>query len=138
MTRTRWACAGITIAALASVGGIAPGGAGTAAQAPPPAPAIVKVKVGDNFFKPKKVTVPIGTTIRWKNIGRVNHNIIPNKGKRFGINPMPPKKVYRYTFAKPGTYKYYCSLHGAPNVGQIGTIIVTAPPPPTTLAPPTT
>lgn len=136
MTKTRWTCVGIAVALLASAAGSAAGGADTSAQVPPPP--VVKVRVGDNFYKPKKLEVPAGTTISWKNVGRVNHNIVPNKGKKYGIIPMRPDKVYKYTFTAPGTYKYYCSLHGAPNVGQHGTIIVTAPPPLPTTAPPTT
>jgi plastocyanin len=93
--------------------------------APPPPKAVTKtVKTGDNFYKPKKLKVTVGTTVRWKNTGRSLHNVVPNKGKAFGTARLSPGKSYRYTFASPGKFKYYCSFHGAPNTGQHGTIIV--------------
>jgi plastocyanin len=90
-----------------------------------PAPVKKTVDTGDNFFKPKKVTVTVGSTITWENTGRNVHNVVPNKGKKFGTSSLRPGKTYKFTFKKPGTYKYYCSFHGAPNSGQHGTIVVT-------------
>jgi plastocyanin len=139
MTTRRVVSALLASAALTWVLGPTPGGADAPSQAPPPT--VVKVKVGDNFYKPKTVRVPAGTTIRWKNVGNVAHNVIPNKGKKFRSETMKPDDVFKFTFTTPGRYKYYCSFHGSPNVGHHGTIIVTAPPPttaPPTIAPPAT
>jgi plastocyanin len=133
MRTQRLLAALVAATALSWVALAVPGGAGVPSQKPP----VVKVEVGDNFYKPKKVTVPAGTTIRWENEGNVNHNIIPNKGKKFTLKLMKPGKVYRFTFEDPGTYKYYCSFHGSPGTGQHGTIFVTEPPPPTTVPPAT-
>jgi plastocyanin len=103
------------------------------AQTPPPTtpssvpalkPITKTVDTGDNFFKPKTLKITVGSTVKWKNTGRSLHNVVPNKGKAFGVPRLSPGKSYKYTFAKPGTFKYYCSFHGAPNTGQHGTVIV--------------
>ena len=69
-----WLVAVLLTTALVGVG--APLAAASApGQTPPPAPPkVVKIKVGDNFFKPKKLTITAGTTVRWKNAGRVLHD----------------------------------------------------------------
>jgi plastocyanin len=91
---------------------------------PAPKPITKTVATGDNFFKPKKLTITVGSTVKWKNTGRSLHNVVPNKGKAFGVARLSPGKSYKYTFTSPGKFKYYCSFHGAPNTGQHGTIIV--------------
>jgi plastocyanin len=97
----------------------------TPPSAPAPKPVTKTVDTGDNFFKPKTLKVTVGTTVRWKNTGRSLHNVVPNKGKAFGIARLSPGKSYKNTFDSPGKFKYYCSFHGAPNTGQHGTIVVT-------------
>ena len=131
-----WLVAVLLTTALVGVG--APLAAASApGQTPPPAPPkVVKIKVGDNFFKPKKLTITAGTTVRWKNAGRVLHDVVPNKGSLYGTDQLPAGSKYEFTFTKPGTYKYYCSYHGAPGVGQWGQIKVKAPPPTTAPTPP--
>ena len=123
------------VAVLVSAGALAVAAPGSAQTAPPP---VKKVEVGDNFYKPKTVRVPAGTTIQWTNEGRSVHNIVPNKGKLFGLSTMSPGKKYKFTFETPGKYAYYCSFHGSPGSGQHGTIIVRQPPPPPTTVPPAT
>jgi plastocyanin len=86
--------------------------------------ATVDVKVADNVFRPKKLTILPGTTVRWTNTGRNEHDVLPNKGKRFGIDELEPDAQYSFTFEKPGRYAYYCSFHGAPGVGQHATVRV--------------
>jgi len=83
----------------------------------------------DNFFKDEVVSVEAGTEVVWENKGRNDHNIIPVETGDFGveIEEFTPGDVYSYRFTEPGTYPYYCSLHGNEEVGMIGTIEVTAP-----------
>lgn len=88
---------------------------------------VVEVKIGDNFFKPKKLVIRPGTTVVWRNIGRNEHNVLPDKGKLFGIDEIDRDATYSFRFDKPGRYGYYCSFHGAPRSGQFGTIKVLKP-----------
>ena len=36
-----------------------------------------------------------------------------------------PGDEYTWVFDEPGTYAYYCSIHGTKDVGMVGTVIVT-------------
>ena len=89
----------------------------------------VDVLAVDNVFKAEVVTVEAGTEVVWKNKGRNDHNILPVEEGDFGveIEEFTPGDVYSYRFTEPGTYPYYCSLHGNEEVGMIGTIEVWAP-----------
>lgn len=116
MTRRVAACAVLsTMVAL-----LVPLGGDPAPGAPPDA----RVRIGDNFYRPKRITVPVGTTVVWRNTGRNEHNVLPDRGKRFGIDDIPRGETYAYRFDKPGKYGYYCSFHGAPRTGQFGTVRV--------------
>lgn len=120
-----------TLAALGLLAGgltAAASPAAGAAAAPAQAGKTVTITVGDNFFKPKKVTIEAGTTVRWVNKGRNLHDIKPNKGKKFGKAQLPSGKKYKHTFDDPGKYPYYCSFHGSPGGGQWGVITVKPPP----------
>ncbi len=85
---------------------------------------VIDVRIGDNFFRPKRIRVRAGTTVRWRNAGRNEHNVLPDRGDEFGIDDLPRGDVYAYRFDEPGKYGYYCSFHGAPRSGQYGTVIV--------------
>jgi len=119
----------IAISAALLLGAMAVASAQTPPPSTTPSSAASKattktVDTGDNFYKPKTLTITAGSTVKWKNTGRSLHNVRPNKGKAFGTDRLSPGSSYKHTFADPGTYKYYCSFHGAPNSGQAGKIIV--------------
>ena len=38
-------------------------------------PAVVKVSIGDNFYKPKGLTIKRGQSISWRNEGAVAHTV---------------------------------------------------------------
>jgi plastocyanin len=62
----------------------------------------------DFAFEPEDVTVEPGTTVAWTNNGMTTHTV---KGNGFFSEAIDPGADYRYTFDKPGTYKYICTLH---------------------------
>jgi plastocyanin len=65
----------------------------------------------DNFsFTPAALTVPVGTNVTWVNHDDVPH-LIMNTDKRFVSPPLDTDDRFSYTFASPGTYDYYCSIH---------------------------
>ena len=46
---------------------------------------------------------------------------------KFGVQPAdfaPQGGTYEFKFTKPGVYLYYCSLHGTPDQGMVGAVIV--------------
>ena len=87
-------------------------------------PEVVTVAMRDNVFVPKTLEVATGTVVRWENDGRNVHNVRPDRGHAFGSRNLTKGQSYSATFDEPGTYAYYCSLHGAPGKGMSGTVVV--------------
>ena len=75
----------------------------------------------DNFqFSPATLTVSRGTTVTWINNDDVPHLIV-SADRRFKQSPvLDTGQKYQTTLDKPGTYKYFCSLHPM----MQGTIVV--------------
>ncbi len=62
-------------------------------------------------FRPVVITVPVGTTVMWTNSDNFTHTVrIIDMGNRV-IGTMSPGQSLSFTFTKPGTYHYDCSLH---------------------------
>jgi plastocyanin len=121
-TRTCLAGALLGIGALAGCGSTDAG-----ADAPLVEGVTEEVGVLDNTFRPEQVTVSAGTEVVWDNGGRNDHNVLPVEGDEWGVeaDDFAPGDVYRHRFTEPGTYAYYCSLHGTTTAGMVGTIVVT-------------
>ena len=67
----------------------------------------------DNFsFTPATITVPAGTHVTWTNNDDIPHTVtdaaIPHA---FKSAPLDTGETANFTFTKPGTYAYFCSLH---------------------------
>ena len=74
----------------------------------------------DNFtFGPATLTVPVNSTVTWVNKDDLPHVIASNDGV-FKSKALETEDKYSYTFSKPGTYAYFCSIHPK----MVGTIIV--------------
>jgi len=84
----------------------------------------------DNSFNAEGISVPAGTTVRWVNNGRQDHDVIPagqtDASGEWGADPgdFAPGGTYEHTFAEPGTYNYYCTLHGTESAGMVGVVVV--------------
>jgi plastocyanin len=70
----------------------------------------VNVALSDNSFKPKKITVSVGTTVQWTNLGRHQHTVTSSTGL-WDSGEMAPGERYSHTFTEAGTYPYYCTIH---------------------------
>ncbi|WP_244816187.1 cupredoxin family copper-binding protein [Caballeronia sp. Lep1P3] len=74
----------------------------------------------DNFaFSQATLTVPAGTRVTWINRDDMLHTVV-DEAKSFKSDPLDSGDSFSYVFDKPGTYKYFCSLH--PHM--TGTIVV--------------
>ncbi len=74
----------------------------------------------DNFsFAPQTLTVPAGTTVTWTNQDDTAHTVTSDEHV-FGSAGLDTGDKFTYTFAKPGVFKYHCSLHPQ----MTGTVIV--------------
>jgi plastocyanin len=64
-----------------------------------------------NFdFSPMMLTVKAGTTVTWKNLDGEPHTVVSPDGV-FRSHALDQGDVFTFTFDKPGTYKYICSIH---------------------------
>jgi plastocyanin len=65
----------------------------------------------DNFtFSPTEITVAAGTSVTWTNDDDIPHTVRATDGS-FRSKAMDTADSYSFTFAKPGVYSYFCSLH---------------------------
>ena len=89
----------------------------------------VAIAAGDNIFTPEQVTVAEGSTVTFTNEGRNQHNVIAVADTPFSAETasFEPGESFRWKASKPGTYQYYCSIHGTATAGMTGTIQVVAP-----------
>jgi plastocyanin len=65
------------------------------------------------------MTVSTGTTVTWKNADGEPHTVVSADGL-FRSAALDQNDTFKFTFAKPGTYKYVCSIHPK----MVGTIVV--------------
>ncbi len=70
----------------------------------------VAVKIDNFSFSPATITVPAGTTVRWTNHDDIPHTVVSDD-KTFKSKPLDTDEQFTYTFTKPGTYSYFCSIH---------------------------
>ncbi len=84
----------------------------------------------DNVFQPASGPVDVGSEVIFTNSGRNDHNIVATDGDTtwgVGKQDFGPGAEYRHIFSEPGTYEFYCSIHGTSKVGMTGSITVTDP-----------
>jgi plastocyanin len=76
----------------------------------------------DNFaFGPKELTVAVGTTVTWINHDDEPHTVVSaDDTKLFKSGALDTDDKFSFTFAKAGTYQYFCSIH--PHM--TGTVVV--------------
>lgn len=93
----------------------------------------VKIKVGDNYFKPKHVTVIVGGTVTFKWIGTAIHDVKVKKGPQKFASKKQASGKFSKVLLEPGKYRIVCTLHP----GMEMQLTVTPPPLVTTTTPPT-
>jgi plastocyanin len=89
-------------------------------------------------FAPGNLTVKAGTTVTWRNAEPITHTV--TSGAVHGIDPKTGLRAdaqpdglfdhrlggegatFAFTFSRPGTYSYFCSIHQ----GMNATVVVTA------------
>jgi plastocyanin len=72
------------------------------------AAAAQEVKIDNFSFGPATVTVAAGTTVTWTNRDDIPHTVV--SAGTFKSKAMDTDEKFSYTFAKPGTYSYFCSI----------------------------
>lgn len=98
------------------------------------APAVVVTMTNELTFVPKRVTVPVGTEVEWRNTSLLVHTVtgdptkatlpasaaLPDSAEAFDSGLLQTDETFTHTFTVPGTYRYFCIPHeGAAMVGEI-------------------
>ncbi len=87
-------------------------------------------------FEPAEVTVKVGDTVKWENVGNSVHHATddhdmaikgddvksPSGTAAFDSGFMRPGETFTHTFTTPGVYRYVCVAHETS--GMIGEVIV--------------
>jgi len=119
---TRLAVASLVALAL----GLPPAGAaaGPRAESSDPTNAVgtlidtVRVRIIDNAFRPRTITVVRGTRVRWVNRGDNPHTSTSNRDV-WDSGLLDPGEAYSRVFRREGTFKYHCSVHPAVMKGTV-------------------
>ncbi|HEV2335907.1 MAG TPA: cupredoxin family copper-binding protein [Stellaceae bacterium] len=102
----------LAAAALAAMPAVA-----LAADATASAPAVVEIH--NMKFNPATLTVAAGTKVTWVNEDNSPHTVT-DRGKVFRSGGLDTKDSFSYTFAAPGEFTYFCTIHPM----MVGKIVV--------------
>lgn len=80
------------------------------------------VEIKDFAFSPTTLTVPVGAKITWVNKDEEPHTVV-STSDAFKSRALDTDEQFSFTFAKPGTYKYFCSVHPK----MVATVVVEGP-----------
>jgi plastocyanin len=96
-----WIAAAALLIALALALVPAPAGAQGAAA----------VSIRHHMFMPAGITVPAGATVTWTNEDGAPHTVTSDARGLFGSGWKLEGGRFSFTFTRPGTYPYHCSIH---------------------------
>ena len=84
-------------------------------------PAVVSVSIGDNFYKPKDVSIKVGQSVKWRNDGAVAHTVTSDgdSSVKFDSGTLEPRGVYALKPGSRGKLTYSCTIHGKVQSGTI-------------------
>src|SRR5260370_27219009 len=99
-------------------------------------PIVVKMIDTPATYDPALLTIKVGQTVEWKNVGNSVHHASsdpstavnpaevsnPVGAKPFDSGFLQPGQSYTYTFTVPGTYTYVCAPHETS--GMLGEVTV--------------
>jgi plastocyanin len=80
-------------------------------------PTIVEIR--NMHFTPDRLTIAAGTTVTWVNEDDQPHTVT-DRGRAFRSAALDTKDSFSYTFAAPGEFTYFCTIHPM----MVGRIVV--------------
>jgi plastocyanin len=104
-----------TIAALTVIAAGTTATAGQATELTAPTAATARtagVTVGDDFFRPGRLTIRRGTTVRWTWRGRDVHNVTVTSGPARFQSRTQSEGTFSRRLRRRGTYRIICTVHG--------------------------
>jgi plastocyanin len=107
------------------------GGDDAGGEAPPDATLLegdaVEITAVDNSWQPEAARIAAGTEVTFVNAGQNDHNLVPeDEDADWAIDSedFHPDAEVSYTFDEPGTYRFFCSIHGTLTAGMPGVLVV--------------
>jgi plastocyanin len=73
-------------------------------------PTSTLVHIGNFTFNQAMVNVHPGTTVTWINDDDIPHTVVA-QNQAFKSKVLDTGERFSFTFAKPGQFSYFCSLH---------------------------
>jgi plastocyanin len=70
-----------------------------------------EIKIDNFSFAPQTVTVAAGTQVTWTNRDDIPHTVVSEDKTTFKSHALDTDEKFSFTFTKPGTYTYFCSIH---------------------------
>ncbi len=95
---------------------------------PTPSPVTTNsVSIADFSFTPQIISIPVGTTVTWKNNSTASHNhtVTSDTVGLFDSGLITPGANFSFQFNSPGTFSYHCTIHPS----MTASVIVTSPTP---------
>ena len=69
------------------------------------------VRIGDNYFSPKRLSVPQHTILKFRWVGHRRHNVKVRRGPVHWRSPTQRTGQFLQHLWTKGTYKLVCTLH---------------------------
>lgn len=78
-----------------------------------------EVEIVDFDFSPGEITVPVGTTVTWRNADEAIHSVAD---RALGVESedLAQGGAFEHTYTEPGTFPYVCGIHNY----MEGTVVV--------------
>jgi plastocyanin len=103
---------GLATAVMVALGLLLAGSPNVTADTRQAASGATEVKIDNFSFGPATLTVAVGTTVTWTNRDDIPHTVVSTDDpKTFKSKVLDTDEKFSYTFAKAGTFSYFCSIH---------------------------
>ena len=74
-------------------------------------PAHAEITIDNFSFGPQTLNVKAGTEVTWVNHDDIPHTVVSEDLITFRSRALDTDESWSFTFTKPGTYTYFCSIH---------------------------
>ena len=91
----------------------------TPSPTPMPATTGADAQIVDFAFSPTELTIPVGSTVTWRNAGEAPHTVTADDGS-FDSDMIEAGGSWARTFESAGTFAYFCALH--PDMAGVVTV----------------